>query len=77
MDSTVERIMKFFEGRQGIEPDTELFGSGYVNSLFALEIVLFVEKEVGIKLSRREITRENFSTVRRIAQVVESHGERV
>ena len=44
--------------------------SGLVNSLFALEIVMFVEKTFQIKLKRKDIKPENFSTVRRIAELV-------
>lgn len=51
--------------------DTDLMKSGLVNSLFALEIVMFVEKTFHIKLGRKDITAENFRTVNQIAALVE------
>ena len=44
--TTQERIMGFFnsKGINDIENDTDLFKGGYVNSLFALEVVMFLEK---------------------------------
>ena len=74
---TRERIMKYFEEKKltdGLTYDTELLDSRYVNSMFALEIVLFVEKEFGIKLKRKEISKENFRTINAIAETVERHG---
>lgn len=33
----------------------------------------FVEKEFGIKLKRKEISEQNFHTIRAIAALVDSH----
>lgn len=51
--------------------DTELFKSGVVNSLFALEIVIFVETTFGIRLKRKDVKLENFESINRIAALVE------
>lgn len=68
-----EKIIAFLQGKTSsgeLTYDTELMKSGLVNSLFALEIVMFVEKTFNIKLKRKDIKPENFSTVRRIAELV-------
>ncbi len=72
-----ERILQFLREKnrdKAIEADTELFQSGAVNSLFALEIVMFVEDEFHIKLKKNDLKIENFSTVERIAALVERTG---
>lgn len=58
---------------EGLTYDTELLKSKHINSLFALQIVTFVEKEFGIKLKRKEISEQNFHTIRAIAALVDSH----
>ncbi len=73
---TKERIYQFFVDKkkaEGLTYDTELLKSRYINSLFALQIVMFVEKEFGVKLGRREISTENFHSINAIAALVESH----
>lgn len=73
--TTQERILEFFKSKklEGIENDTDLFKGGYVNSLFALEIVMFLEKEFKIKIKNKDITEKNFKTVDNIAQTVEKY----
>lgn len=69
-----EELMQFLKGKNPeaeLDWDTDLFKSGVVNSLFALEIVMFVEKTFSIKLKRKDIQAENFSTINRIAALVE------
>lgn len=73
---TSERIFQFFVQQnraEGLTYDTELLKSKHINSLFALQIVTFVEKEFGIKLKRKEISEQNFHTIRAIAALVDSH----
>ena len=67
--------MEFFKSKNisDIQNDTDLFKGGYVNSLFALEIVMFLEKEFKIKIKNKDITEKNFKTVQSMAEVVEKY----
>ncbi len=73
--NTQERITQFFVEKnkydENLTNDTDLLKSGYVNSLFALEIVMYLEKEFKIRIKRRDITNENFSTINNMAALVE------
>lgn len=73
--STQERILKFFKDKnkadENLTWDTELLSGGYVNSLFALEIVMFLEKEFKIRIKRRDINDDNFRTINNMAALVE------
>lgn len=73
---TKERILQFFADKKkadGLSYGTELLKSKHINSLFALQVVMFVEKEFGIKLARKEISPENFHSIDAIAALVERH----
>ena len=48
----------------------DLFGSGYVTSLFAIQLVMFVEKEFAIRLESGDLTIENFRSIADIARMV-------
>ena len=70
----METIMGFFQEKgkgEGLTVDTDLFGGGFVNSLFAFEIVLFLEDTFKLKIKSREINESNFRSIRHIAGVVE------
>lgn len=69
-----EKILGFFKAKgSGISVDTDLFKGGYVNSLFALEVVMYLEKEFKIKIKNKDITENNFKTVAQIAKTVEKY----
>lgn len=73
MDTT-EKILEFFRKEKkakDIDADTDLFAGGLVNSLFALQTVLFLEKTFSIKIPRKEISKENLSSVAKMAALVE------
>ena len=51
--------------------DTNLFSSGLVNSLFAMQLVMFTEKEFKIKIENDDLDLKNFSTVNALAELVQ------
>lgn len=66
-------IRAFFkEKRKHTVPDddADLFESGFVDSLFAIEIVVFLERTFKIKIKNKEITKDNFRNINEIAAVV-------
>ncbi len=57
------------------DDDVDLFAAGYINSLFAMQLVLFVEGEYGVSLEPRDLTRANFGSIAGIARLVESKSK--
>ena len=55
-----------------IDPDDNLFTSGVVNSLFAMQLVLFVEKEFGIQVANEDLDLENFKSLNAIVGFIEN-----
>src|SRR5512143_3458829 len=53
-----------------IEIDQNLFSSGLVNSLFAMQLVLFGEKRLKIKVQNDDLDLINFNSVNAIAAFI-------
>jgi methoxymalonate biosynthesis acyl carrier protein len=56
--------------KANVEDDQELLTSRLVNSLFAIELVLFVEKHFKIKVENEDLELKNFNSVRAIAEFI-------
>jgi len=54
-----------------LSDDADIFGLGFVNSLFAMQLVMFVEQEFGITIDNEDLDIENFRTVDAIVNLVE------
>jgi methoxymalonate biosynthesis acyl carrier protein len=74
------KIRKFIEGNLIIlEAETEfsdsdnIFQLGYVNSLFAMKLLNFVEKEFEITLDNNDIDIKNFSSVENIITLINKY----
>ncbi len=49
-----------------LSDDEDLFASGLLNSLFAMQLVLFIEKEFQVKVENEDLNLSNFSSVNAI-----------
>jgi len=58
-----------------LRDDEDIFSAGFVNSLFAMQLVLFVEREFGIEVSSEDLDIENFRSVNAMAALVSRRGE--
>ena len=54
-----------------LQVDDDIFALGFVNSLFAMQLVMFVEKEFSFTVEDEDLDLENFKSVNAIAQLVE------
>ncbi len=54
-----------------VADDEDLFASGLVNSLFAMQLVLFIEKEFSIKVENEDLDYNNFRTLNAIVSFIE------
>lgn len=46
-----------------IPDDQDIFASGLVNSLFAMQLILFIEQEFQVKVEDEDLDINNFNTV--------------
>ncbi|MBN3958474.1 acyl carrier protein [Nostoc sp. NMS8] len=62
-------LSKFF-GNHDLQPDEDIFALGFVNSMFAMQLVLFVEQEFQIAIENDDLEFENFRTINSIANLI-------
>jgi methoxymalonate biosynthesis acyl carrier protein len=55
----------------GLGDDENLFESGIVNSLFAVQLMTFVERNFGIEIGTEDLDVENFKSVSATAMFIE------
>lgn len=53
-----------------LRDDLDIFRSGLANSLFALQLVAFVESQLGVIVTDQDLELDNFRSVDAIAQFV-------
>lgn len=53
-----------------ISDQQDVFASGFVNSMVAMQLVLFVEKRFGITVAEEDLDLDNFRSVDAIAGLV-------
>ena len=63
-------LSEYIKGHD-LRDDDDFFALGLVNSLFAMQLVLFVEKEFDIAIDGSDMNFDNFKTVNAIVEVVE------
>ena len=57
--------------------EDKIFETGRVNSLFAMQLVLFVEKQFGIAVDSEDLDLKNFASIASIERLVarkQGHG---
>jgi len=57
--------------------DDDIFKLGLVNSLFALELVVFLEKEFSITIENEDLDLNNFSSVNNIEKFIRKKTQTV
>lgn len=56
--------------KSDVEPDQDLFASGLVSSMFAMELVVFLEQRFGVAIVGSDLQMDNFRTVRTMTDLV-------
>lgn len=57
--------------QRDVDPEEDMFASGLANSLFAMQLVDFVEREFGIEIESEDLEIDNFRTIARVAALVD------
>jgi acyl carrier protein len=73
MDETQLKIKEFlsrFFKNHDLQPEEDIFSLGFVNSLLAMQLVAFVEKEFGVAVGDEDLDLDNFRSIDAIAQLV-------
>ncbi|OKH99763.1 D-alanyl carrier protein [Streptomyces sp. CB02923] len=62
-------IGKYVRNRE-LADHEDLFASGFVNSLFIMQLVMFVESELGTPVADEDLQMDNFRSVDAVAAFV-------
>jgi acyl carrier protein len=62
-------LSRFFRKRE-LEDGEDIFELGFVNSLFAMQLVMFLEKEFSIRVDNKDLDMNNFRTINSISEFI-------
>jgi acyl carrier protein len=68
---TRQYLGKFFNG-QHLNDNDDIFATGVVNSLFAMQLVMFIEKEFSIEINNNDLDLNNFKSIDAVSTLVAS-----
>ncbi|WP_340539829.1 acyl carrier protein [Nocardioides sp. GXZ039] len=71
--ATTDAVLGFISARYPraeLTADDDIFSVGYVNSLFAMELVMFLENTFGVVVPNDELRIDNFRTATAMTQLV-------
>ncbi len=63
-------LSRFFRNHE-LKEDEDIFALGFVNSLLAMQLVAFVEKEFSISVEDDDLDLDNFRTIIAIDALIE------
>lgn len=72
-DTVSDQILGFITNRfpqAEISDSEDIFSLGYINSLFATELVMFVEKTFALTIPNEELSIDNFRTAKSMTELV-------
>lgn len=57
-----------------VEDDEDLFDSGYANSLFVVQLVMWIERTFDLTIARGDLVLDNFRTIAAIVAFIDAHA---
>lgn len=66
-------LSRFFRNHE-LKDDEDIFALGFVNSLLAMQLVAFVEKEFQVTVEDEDLDLDNFRTIEAIDALIERKG---
>lgn len=63
-------LAHFFQNIE-VQEDQDIFALGFINSLFAMQLVLFLEKEFAITITDSDLDLDNFKTINAMVGLVQ------
>lgn len=69
--SKVRAFVSRFTHQPDLQDDDDIFALGFVNSMFAMQLVMFVENEFGVTIEDEDLDIDNFRSANAVANLVE------
>jgi methoxymalonate biosynthesis acyl carrier protein len=71
VQARIKTFLSRFFRQHDLQPDEDIFALGFVNSLLAMQLVNFVEKEFGITVEDEDLDLANFRSLAAMDALVE------
>ena len=68
--SKVQAFLEKCSKQTDIDPNQDIFTMGFANSLFAMQMVMFIEKEFDISIDNQDLGSDELRTVNGICQYI-------
>jgi acyl carrier protein len=68
----IEKHFVNLDDKIQLNDDDNIFDRGFVDSLFAMQLVNFIEMEFHIQLDNEDLDLANFSSIKRIVSFIEN-----
>jgi acyl carrier protein len=68
--TSIREFLRRFIRNHDIADEEDMFVGGYVNSLFVMQLVMFVEQDLGASVSDEDLDLENFRSINAIVNFV-------
>lgn len=68
-----QKLQSFLNARTGgkeLQPEEDIFATGYVNSLFVVQLITWMQKNFNFKVEKDDLDVENFRTIAAISQFI-------
>jgi acyl carrier protein len=77
MNLTAEKLFTYLRNHAGLETaslteETNLFTSNVLDSVSLVDLIVFVESEMGARIEPEEVVIENFDSISRILRFAQS-----
>lgn len=67
----IKQFLSRFFRKHELQDDDDIFSLGFVNSLFAMQLVMFLEKEFHIRVVNKDLDINNFRSINKIVELIE------
>jgi acyl carrier protein len=69
--SRIKTFLSRFLGNHELDEDEDIFSTGFVNSMFAMQLVLFIEQEFQVTIENEDLDFDNFRTINAIVRLLD------
>jgi methoxymalonate biosynthesis acyl carrier protein len=67
----IQIFLAQYFGNHELQADENIFSLGFVNSMFAMQLVLFIEQEFQVVIDNEDLDFENFRSINAMVRLLE------
>ncbi|HEY1110909.1 MAG TPA: acyl carrier protein [Opitutaceae bacterium] len=73
-NAKIRAFLETFIQDADFSDDDDIFALGLVNSLMAMQLVLFLEKEFGLQFNNQDLDLSNFRSIAAMSRLLQQRG---